>query len=131
MNSNSKKMVQNKSKGRVLRDSCLIVFFLLLSILLFFIIQGRTEPGSSVVVAVDGVQIGEYSLFLDGEYPLNNGSNILRIENKTACMIEANCPDQLCMRQGKIQYTGQCITCLPNKLTVTVIGGDDSVDIVL
>ena len=123
--------VNDKEKGRLLRDACLIAFFLLLSILLFCIIRVQRKPGSSVVVAVDGVQVGEYSLLINGEYSLNDGSNILFIDDGTACMINANCPDLLCVRQGKIQYTGQCITCLPNKLTVTVVCGDDSVDIVL
>ena len=36
-----------------------------------------------------------------------------------------------CVKQGKIRATGQVITCLPNKLTVTDYGGEDSgVDLV-
>ena len=61
----------------------------------------------------------------------NGGSNILVIEGGQAWLSEANCPDLLCVHQGKIRYTGQSIICLPNRLTVTVEGGeDDGVDFV-
>ena len=39
-------------------------------------------------------------------------------------LTEADCPDKICVEQGRVRYTGQCITCLPNKLTVTLEGGD-------
>ena len=46
-------------------------------------------------------------------------------------MTEADCPDKICIDQGRVRYTGQCITCLPNKLTVTVEGGGEpEVDLV-
>ncbi len=118
-------------RDRAFRDVCLILFLLLVSVILYFVLSHNGEQGSKVIVAVNGVQIGEYPLSLDGEYSLNGGSNILVIKDGSAKVINANCPDKLCVKQGDIRYTGQCITCLPNKLTVTVYGGDDSVDIVL
>ena len=84
-----------------------------------------------MIVAVNGDEIGRYSLAVDGKYSLNNGSNLLIIENGRAKMIDANCPDKLCIKEGWVKYTGQCITCLPNKLTVTVVSGDSSVEIVI
>ena len=46
-------------------------------------------------------------------------------------MADADCPDKLCVRQGKIHRNGETITCLPNKLTVTVIDEEGEVDLVL
>ena len=46
-------------------------------------------------------------------------------------MTYADCPDELCVRQGWIEYDGQSIICLPNKITVMVSGGDSLVDFVL
>lgn len=122
---------KSDKKGRVLRDSCLILFFLVLSLVLILVIKGSQEVGGQVVVAVNGFEIGKYSLAVDGQYSLNDGSNILVIENGRAKMVDANCPDKLCVKEGWVKYTGQCITCLPNKLTVTVVGGDDSVEIII
>lgn len=35
----------------------------------------------------------------------------------------ADCPDKLCIHQGKISHTGETIACLPNRVTVRVISG--------
>ena len=78
------------------------------------------------VMDVDGKEVARDSLAKDGEYELNGGTNILRIEGGKAFLTEANCPDHLCVNQGKIDQTGETITCLPNRLTVTVYGADDA-----
>ena len=83
-----------------------------------------------MIVRVDGVETARYSLSESGRYELNGGTNILVIEDGAACMLEADCPDHICVSQGKVRYAGQCITCLPNKLTVTVYGTDQGVELV-
>lgn len=84
------------------------------------------EQGAYVMVRVDGQQVATYALSAEGEYPLNGGTNTLCIRDGKAFLTDANCPDHLCVKQGKIDQTGETITCLPNRLTVTVYGGEDS-----
>jgi hypothetical protein len=36
-------------------------------------------------------------------------------------MIEADCPDKLCMHQNAISLAGENIVCLPNKVVCTVV----------
>ena len=69
-------------------------------------------------------------LFQNGRYPLNGGSNILIIENGYAWLEDADCPDKLCVRQGKVHLDGQVITCLPNKLTVTICADNSEVELI-
>ena len=84
------------------------------------------------MVRVDGQVTERHSLAEDGVFPLNGGTNTLVIENGEAYLCAADCPDHLCVKQGKIRYDGQTITCLPNRLTVTVEGGkSDGVDFVV
>lgn len=112
-------------------DLFLILFFLLLAAVLYLLLTGGRTAGAEVIVRVNGQETARYSLSQDGEYPLNGGSNILVIGGGEAWLRDANCPDKLCVRQGKIRLNGQTITCLPNKLTVTVAGGEDApVDII-
>lgn len=113
------------------RDFILIGAILLVSIGLLFATRFGKRAGGAVVVRVEGKEQATYSLAVDGTYPLNGGTNVLQIEGGAARMIEANCPDHYCMNQGSIRNTNETITCLPNKLTVTVVsGGDDFVEIV-
>ena len=112
------------------RDIILIASILVVAIAFFLIVELTKEEGAGVVVKVDGVEVAEYSLSKSGTYPLNGGTNILVIEGGRAYLSDANCPDKLCVHQGKISRTGEVITCLPNKLTVTVFGAEESVDLI-
>ena len=112
------------------RDIILIASILIVAIAFFLIVELTNEEGAGVTVKVDGVKVAEYSLSKNGTYPLNGGTNILVIENGKAYLTDANCPDKLCVHQGKISRTGETITCLPNKLTVSVFGAEQSVDLI-
>lgn len=124
-----KRLFANK---KLLADCCVILALLLLAGGLALALRLGREAGGLAVVRVDGQVTERHSLAVDGVFPLNGGSNVLVIENGEAWLSEANCPDQLCVKMGKIRYTGQTITCLPNRLTVTVEGGEsDGVDFVV
>ena len=83
------------------------------------------KDGDYVIVRINGNEVAKYSLSQDGEYSLNGGTNVLRIENGTAYLVSANCPDHLCVKQGKVDQSGETITCLPNRLTVTVYSAEE------
>ena len=119
------------NKKKLLADVILIAVLLLIALAAYLLLQGGKTEGAGVSVCVEGVEIARHSLWINGEYELNGGTNTLVVENGTACVVRANCPDALCIHQGKIRYTGQCITCLPNRLTVTVYGGDSEVELIL
>ena len=113
-------------------DLVVIGSLLLLALVLYLLLGATRQEGGQVVVCVNGVETERHPLSADGTYPLNGGSNILVISGGQAWLSEANCPDLLCVRQGKIHYTGQSIICLPNRLTVTVEGGEpNDVDFVV
>ena len=109
------------------RDLILIGIILAIALLSLGIIQLFKEEGAYVSVTVGGVEVATYSLSTDGEYSLNGGTNVLKIENGEARMIEANCPtqgDTRCTAQGKISKTTESIYCQPNNVLVTVHGGE-------
>ena len=113
-------------------DLILIAALLLIAGVLYLALNLGRQEGGVAVVRVDGVEVERHSLSVNGTFPLNGGSKILVIEDGKAWLSDADCPDLLCVKQGKIHYTGQVITCLPNRLTVTVEGGEsDGVDLVV
>ena len=117
------------SKRRI--DIIVIASLLLLSLLALLFVTLTRKEGAAVEITVGGDVVATYSLFKNGEYELNGGTNTLIIENGVAYMDYSSCPDHVCERKGKIRYAGQTIVCLPNKLTVTIIGEtDESVDFV-
>ena len=120
-----------ENRKRFLRDLVLIALLLALAAGLYVTVGRPKDEGATAVVRVDGEVVGRYPLGRDGVFPLNGGTNVLKIEDGLAWMEEADCPDHICMLMGKIHLSGQIITCLPNLLTVTIEGGEDlGVDII-
>ena len=114
------------------RDIILICAILAVAIIAIIAIELFKEDGAYVLVRIDGKDDVKYSLSVDGVYELNGGTNVLKIENGEAWMIEANCPTQgstRCTYQGKISKTLETITCEYNKITVIVYGADEEADL--
>ncbi|MCR5835116.1 MAG: NusG domain II-containing protein [Lachnospiraceae bacterium] len=81
-----------------------------------------SKSGEYVQVKIDGKVTAKYSLKENGIYPIiGSGENILVIEGGEAYIKEANCPDKLCVKQGRIKRVGQSLICLPNKVVVEVV----------
>ncbi len=95
---------------------------MLICILSLFLSFALREAGSGVTVELNGEVIATYSLSHEGEYTLLDGKCVLVISGGEAYMRYADCPDGTCVRTGRISYSGQSIICLPNRLTVRVVG---------
>lgn len=70
-----------------------------------------------ITIKVSGEIFGTYSLKKDSIIPIHE-TNILEIQDGKAVMIEATCPDHLCMEQYPIGEDGGTIVCLPNKVVI-------------
>ena len=78
--------------------------------------------GDYVEVIVDNHVQKVISLNDDGEYQVDDGeySNIITIKNREVYMKSSACPDQICVKQGKINKQGESIICLPHKLVIRI-----------
>lgn len=87
----------------------------------------RSE-GDTVTVTVDGRLFGEYPLGEDRVVEIVEGDrrNLLVIENGRAYVREASCPDGICASHRPIQYNGESIICLPNRVVIDVHTSDHS-----
>ncbi|SHJ98065.1 NusG domain II-containing protein [Paramaledivibacter caminithermalis] len=50
------------------------------------------------------------------------GKNIIRIEDGMVKMVEADCPDKICVKDGPISKPGEILVCLPHKVVVEIKG---------
>ncbi|WP_461812051.1 NusG domain II-containing protein [Faecalimonas sp.] len=93
------------------------------------LLLGRSlkEDGKAniIQVEVNGVLRGEYVLSEDREIDIN-GTNRLVIKNGKADVIDAKCPDKICVKQKPISKSGESIVCLPNKVIITVVEGKEN-----
>ena len=124
----------NRKEGKLKKyrpDIIFISAIIVISLLVLLFIFMTKEEGAVAVVEIDGVVQGEYSLAIDGVFPLNDGTNVLVIENGEAYLNYSSCPDHTCERTGKVRYVGETIICLPNRVSITITGASsDGVDLV-
>ncbi len=91
--------------------------------------KSNTTENAYVVVTVDGQEYARYTLKEDREetITLDNGAfNKLVISDGKVSMEEASCPDKICVNHAAIHYSNESIVCLPNKVVVTIEGGEDN-----
>ena len=92
-----------------------------LTILVHIFIGGK--GANRGIVKIEGAIQDTYNLSEEGEYEINGGTNVLLIRNGKASMLEADCPDQLCVHQKPIALNRESIICLPNKVVVEIESG--------
>ena len=125
---NFKSFWQDKSKSRKLfADLALILGLIIVALSVFLIISLTSKQGAYVSVRINNGEAVVYSLAEDGEYVLNGGANVLVIKGGAAYMKEADCPDRTCVLTGGISKTNEKIVCLPNKISITVLGANEEV----
>lgn len=121
-----------KKQSAINRNDILLCTGLLLAALciwctIFFVQKNRNRDSLMVVVTVDGEEYYRGLLLYRKEIDLD-GHNKVVIADGEVWMEEADCPDKLCISQGKISKPGQTIICLPNKVMVTIKGGKSEYD---
>lgn len=112
-------------------DIIFLTVIIILAIAVYLIFRFFFSSNGDVVnISVDGALYGSYPLDTDARIEIKNSSgqvkNVLIIENDSAHMEEATCPDKLCIKQKTISKDNESIICLPNKVAVTVTSKSES-----
>lgn len=117
---------KENGKEKVKNDIIFIAALLLIVAVMGACLLLFRKEGSTVKVTVDGQLYATYPLEQDRvvEIKTENGYNILVIENGEAYVKEASCPDGICSSHRPIKHSGASIICLPNKVVVSIEGGD-------
>lgn len=115
-------MTEIKNNKKIKNDIIFIAALLLILAIIGGCLLLFRKEGSTVKVTVDGQLYGSYSLNKNQtvEIKTENGYNLLVIENGTARIEEASCPDGICSSHRPICFSGSSIICLPNKVVVSV-----------
>jgi hypothetical protein len=77
-----------------------------------FVVDGKTIS----IVKCNKDEIGKLSGI--GSY------NVMIVENNTINIIDADCPDKICVNHSTIENVGETIICLPHKLVVEIKEND-------
>ena len=100
-----------------------LILLIAVSVMGYHYLKEDTGMGKAVI-RVDGELYGEYDLSKDQTIDIQ-GTNTLEIHDGKARMSSADCPDKLCVHQKAVSRDGESIICLPNKVVVSIEGGED------
>ena len=121
----------NKRIGK--KDAILLVIVFLFLVLLFgFFTFVLPKKGNKVKIEVNKKVYGVYDLSVNQEIEIMDEDgkliNKLIIKDGFADMVEAECPDLLCVHQKAISKSKESIVCLPNRVVVTVLSEETDLD---
>ena len=105
-------------------DIILLSVILILGIAGVVVLVFVSKPATYVSVTIDGEVFGTFDLSKDREVlivTVHGGENLLQIQDGSAKMLSANCPNQDCVRHNEISQSNESIICLPHKIAVTVV----------
>ena len=119
-------MEKKKTFGR--RDLILLLVVLAIGLAgILFLYTRHAAADGEVEVSVDGEVVMTLPLSEDTEVMISGfdgGENLLVISDGKAEIESASCPDGVCVRHYAISRDGESIICLPNRVVVTIRGGE-------
>lgn len=98
----------------------IVLVIAILSLVLMNVLKGG---GSKVVITYDGELYGTYDLNNDDVIYIEaeGGTNTVKIQDGSVSMIEASCPDQICVHSYALSKDQPgMIVCLPHKIVVEI-----------
>ncbi|WMJ85695.1 NusG domain II-containing protein [Anaerocolumna sp. MB42-C2] len=110
-------------------DIILIIIILVFAAAGLLFMNFTKKDGDMVVVKVDGKVYKELPLNKDTTFEITGvrgGRNLLVIKDGHADVVDATCPDKLCVNQRQIDKDGETIVCLPNKVVVEIESSKES-----
>ena len=89
---------------------------------------GKGE-GTVAVVSVDGevlerIDLSKVRTPYDIPVSTPYGNNTVHVEPGAISVTEADCPDHVCIYQGRLTGSGIPIICMPHRLVIEIEGGD-------
>ena len=120
-----KKKLSTINRNDILLCTGLLLAALCIWCIIFFVQKNKSSDSLMVVVTVNGEEYYRGLLLHRKEIDIDSHNKVV-IEDGEVRM--EDCPDKLCISQGKISKPGQTIICLPNKTMVTITGGKSEYD---
>ena len=113
-----------------LRDAIVIAAALLLAAAVFLLTLPKDADGRLFAeITQNGKLLASLPLDTDAEYVVNGDyENVVTIVDGGAFFKYSTCPNKECVHTGKLTKAGQLAVCLPNGVTVRIVGESSDVD---
>lgn len=111
-----------KGKGIKLGDMVIILILVVASFVPFYFLLAPKKENNSIIaiIKVNNQEVKRLPLDHDIVWKYHKGSelNVVKVKNHKIRMIDANCPDQVCVKEGWKSKSEETIVCLPHKFLI-------------
>lgn len=103
-----------------------IFIILILCFLVFFFADAKKDADRAEIF-VSGKLEHIVDLTRDATYDID-GHMVVEVGGGKIRALESDCPDQLCVEEGWIAFSGIPIVCVPNEIMIVIPEGPDELD---
>lgn len=95
----------------------------------FLLLKFTGEQGNIADIYIDGelyekIDLNAVTVPYDIELETDFGYNKIHVEHGAISVTEADCPDHICIEQGRISDDGIPIICMPHRLVIQIEGDE-------
>ncbi|HBE9332790.1 TPA: NusG domain II-containing protein [Clostridioides difficile] len=82
----------------------------------------NSKNAGNIEIYVDNKLYKTVSINAKEEFKIENrgGDNIVKIHDKGVEIVDASCPDKVCVHTGFINKPSQSIVCIPNRVSIKI-----------
>ena len=105
------------------KDILLILGILVVITACYWIINViNSKNAGNIEIYVDNKLYKTVSINAKEEFKIENrgGYNIVKIHDKGVEIVDASCPDKVCVHTGFINKPSQSIVCIPNRVSIKI-----------
>lgn len=111
--------------GRKQRTTLILALVLLTALSAAFLVWQRLpgRDGLKAVIQAGGQGQQELNLSKNQEFWVGDseiGYNLIRVKDGAVMVVQADCPDKVCVHTGPISREGEVIACLPHGLIIYI-----------
>ncbi len=119
-----------KSANKPLIGDWLVILASIIAIIFMFQQFWSFEPASNLRIRQGDKIIGTYDLNQSKELQIKGpiGVSIIIINQGKARFKQSPCHNQYCIHQGWLSHAGQVAICLPNQISLQMIGAKNTYD---
>ena len=115
---------------RPLIGDWLVIVVSIVAVIVMFQQFWSFAPASQLKIRQGSHIVGTYDLNQKRELHIKGaiGESIIIINNGQARFKQSPCPNQYCVHQGWLSHAGQAAICLPNQISLQLLGAKNSYD---
>ncbi|WP_242825956.1 NusG domain II-containing protein [Clostridium tunisiense] len=117
-------------------DVIIIVLLVVISFipyLIFIYGEGSSNGEIYAIISVDGkeqrrIRLDNHTTTEEFNITTHEGVNKIKVEGSKIGVVDADCPDKVCVLPGLVNRPGERIVCLPHRVVIEIRGSKNTSD---